>query len=98
MTEAEVEIELMNLWHSDKTIPEAAAELNMTSNRLQWYWRQLKGRGLLPSHPRRPTTEAALSNDHHHFDGRPSLYFEDPLLDRLHQEHPDKAPKDKRRS
>jgi hypothetical protein len=31
-------------------------------------------------------------NDRPH-DGRPTLVFEDPLLDKLFEHHPDKAPK-----
>jgi len=89
----EVEIaELVRLWHSDKTLSEAAVELHLTSNRLQWHWRRLRTLGELPDHPRHSTTPRTPMNDRPH-DGRPTLVFEDPLLDKLFEHHPDKAPK-----
>jgi hypothetical protein len=63
------------LWRSDETEDEITARLGIGHDKLVAAWRRL---GFIAPTKNRPKTEGI-----HNHDGRPSLQFEDALLDKL---------------
>jgi len=84
--------ELIILWHTDETANNLAHEFGIKQQTLIMHWRRLKNEGKLPQRVRQISDWGQRQPDRG-YDGRPSVGdYEDPLLMKLFEIHPEKAP------
>ena len=75
--------ELITRWHGLDSVDEIAAILDIHRNIVLGTWRQMKANGTLPKGDRPRSRQSFLNRGENLADGRPSVIFEDPLLDAL---------------
>ena len=75
--------ELIQLWHSDALVDEIASLYDTPRNEILEAWRQLKLAGELPAGDRPRSRQSFINRGDNVSDGRPSLVFDDALLDAL---------------
>ena len=75
--------ELVKLWHSDASVDEIARAYDMPRAEILVAWRRLKAAGELPAGDRPRSRQSFLNRGENHADGRPSVLFDDPLLEAL---------------
>ena len=75
--------ELIETWHSDARVDEIAVNYQVSRNAILAAWRQLKINGELPAGDRPRNRQSFLLRGENHSDGRPSVVYDDPLLEAL---------------
>jgi len=83
---------LVRLWHTDETAVNLAYLYSMEDRTLLSQWRRLRQEGKLPNRTRQISDSGNRQPDRG-YDGRPSVGdFEDPLLAKLYEIHPERMP------